>query len=809
MKTTTFHTLIKNYEIRIPLIQRDYAQGREDDRSSRVRRDFLRALKEALTSEKTLHLDFIYGEKDGRTFLPFDGQQRLTTLFLLHWYAGLLDENAMPFTYEVRESARLFCRELRSRLHDGGFPRNGEKLSGFIKDQCWFSPAWRHDPTIAAMLVMLDDMDATFRDVPDLAQRLKEKEPVRFFCEGVSNLGNSPEDIFIKMNARGRLLTDWEHFKAQFLPHLREKFPERAKDIADKLDNDWLDVFWTHFADRNGKEDPAEATDRAFTAFFRHLADMMLALPDPEAPDDAPGDDLFSRMVAALSPSRERLCPRCDNLDFLTQALDALHERVVPENRIPSFFTGFFRKASRDTLPVKGNISLFSRSVDENADLLTCCCEGRAGHADTFLLFACLLALTEGIGQEEAKQRLRILRNLLEHSSHEFVPEYRAAQLKGVYRLMVEGCLDEQSRFNTWQLREEQAKLNLRKAFQGDAELQEALDALEDHPLLRGRIAVFSEETEEEKEALVFERETVLLAWRFFRLAFGEHPVAYDTVLRGLLSFGNYDPPRRKFCLSSHEGDIEEKRAVFCTSPGNREHFFRMRHALHQLARTVRKAESAEEAEKSMNRAAEAWLNACEERLPWRWYFAAYPFMRPDPCNTRGWYSPASGTSLYKTFEWEHLATGNRMGSKMDHRTGNRNGSYWSPFVRAAFELARENGVEGLIWDDKSKPCRLLAPCGLSLTMNECAWIITGAEGREKPLTKTQKSLLERLRALHPRIDEEGYLPVRGKDSEDGVDCHDIQGHQCRFYDTEDRIRLILPVLKSMAELEGAGKSAS
>ena len=85
---------------------------------------------------------------------------------------------------------------------------------------------------------MLDEMDDTFRDMPDLARRLKEKEPVRFFCEGVRDLGNSPEEIFIKMNARGRLLTDWEHFKAQFLPHLRKKFPERAKDIADKLDND-------------------------------------------------------------------------------------------------------------------------------------------------------------------------------------------------------------------------------------------------------------------------------------------------------------------------------------------------------------------------------------------------------------------------------------------------------------------------------------------------------------------------------------------------------------------------------------------
>ena len=794
MKTTTFHTLIREHEIRIPLIQRDYAQGREDARSRRVRRDFLRALKEALTSEKPLHLDFIYGEEDGRTFLPFDGQQRLTTLFLLHWYAGLLDESTMPFTYEVRESARLFCRELRSRPHAGHLPRNGEKLSSFIKNQCWFSPAWRHDPTIAAMLVMLDEMDDTFRDMPDLVRRLKEKEPVRFFYEGVRNLGNSPEEIFIKMNARGRLLTDWEHFKAQFLPHLREKFPEkRAKDIADKLDNDWLDVFWTHFADRSGKEDPAEATDRAFAAFFRYVADMMLALPDPEAPDDAPGDDLFSRMVAALSPSRERLCPSCDNLAFLTRVLDALHERIVPEKRIPSFFTGFFIKASPATLPQKGKISLFSQSVDENADLLMCCCEGRAGHAENFLLFACLLALAEGIGQEEAKTRLRILRNLLEHSSHEFVPEYRAAQLKGVYSLMVEGCLEEQSRFNAWQLREEQAKRNLRTAFPDDAELQEAVDSLEDHPLLRGRIAVFSheeKETEAKTKTLVFEREPVLLAWRFFRLAFGEHPVPYDTVLRGLLSFGGYEPPRRKFCLSSHEGNIGKKREFLCASPGNEEHFSRMRHALQLMARTVREAETAEEAEKSMSRAAEAWLNACEERLPWRWYFAAYPFMRPAPCNTRGWYSHAFGTSPYKTFEWEHLAT------------GNRNGSYWSPFVRAAFELARENGVEGLIWDDESKPCRLLAPCGLSLTMNECAWIITGAEGRETPLTEAQKSLLERLRALHPRIDEEGYLPVRGKDSEYGVDCHDIQGHQCRFYDTEDRIQLILPVLESMAKLE-------
>ena len=71
MKTTTFHTLIREHEIRIPLIQRDYAQGREDARSRRVRRDFLRALKEALTEAGVTVLDnrFVTLERGGKNGL--------------------------------------------------------------------------------------------------------------------------------------------------------------------------------------------------------------------------------------------------------------------------------------------------------------------------------------------------------------------------------------------------------------------------------------------------------------------------------------------------------------------------------------------------------------------------------------------------------------------------------------------------------------------------------------------------------------------------------------------------------------------
>ena len=44
-------------------------------------------LLDHLVSDKEYHLDFIYGTggTDQGEFLPLDGQQRLTTIFLIHW----------------------------------------------------------------------------------------------------------------------------------------------------------------------------------------------------------------------------------------------------------------------------------------------------------------------------------------------------------------------------------------------------------------------------------------------------------------------------------------------------------------------------------------------------------------------------------------------------------------------------------------------------------------------------------------------------------------------------------------------------
>ena len=75
--------------VQIPRIQRDYVQGGKDDTAKDIRAGFLDDLQRAVSKKQKVSLNFIYGMKQDKGFLPLDGQQRLTTLFLLHWYGAV------------------------------------------------------------------------------------------------------------------------------------------------------------------------------------------------------------------------------------------------------------------------------------------------------------------------------------------------------------------------------------------------------------------------------------------------------------------------------------------------------------------------------------------------------------------------------------------------------------------------------------------------------------------------------------------------------------------------------------------------
>jgi len=124
--TVTDHEIKRGIEI--PMIQRDYAQGRKNNKASEIRKVFLNKLlitiKDVIGNNSLpLELDFVYGYLETETFIPLDGQQRLTTLYLLHWYFAFkeqkLSEFKTPFSkfsYQTRQSSEDFLKRINGGL---------------------------------------------------------------------------------------------------------------------------------------------------------------------------------------------------------------------------------------------------------------------------------------------------------------------------------------------------------------------------------------------------------------------------------------------------------------------------------------------------------------------------------------------------------------------------------------------------------------------------------------------------------------------------------------------------------------------
>ncbi|MCP5018123.1 MAG: DUF262 domain-containing protein [Ketobacter sp.] len=262
----------------IPILQRDYAQGRIEE--AEVRNLFLRSLHDALLKEQTdspqaLDLDFVYGnyeEGDLKAFSVLDGQQRLTTLFLLHWFLAVKNDRLADFqsrfvttdgrsrfTYKTRPSTTEFFNALNNRNFEFS---EGKKISDQMRDGQWFFLSWMNDPTVQACLYMLDAIQGMFSEYSgDLYEKLTDTDApcITFQFLDLHSFGLSDE-LYIKMNARGKPLTVFENFKAKLeqiiqsfdapWPQYRLPFSESFVDGYDyfvhKIDTDWADLFWPY-----------------------------------------------------------------------------------------------------------------------------------------------------------------------------------------------------------------------------------------------------------------------------------------------------------------------------------------------------------------------------------------------------------------------------------------------------------------------------------------------------------------------------------------------------------------------------------
>ncbi|MDE6079090.1 MAG: DUF262 domain-containing protein [Duncaniella sp.] len=361
-------TLVPVDAIVIPRIQRPYAQGRTDEHSTFVRQTFLDELFESIESGKACDLNFIYGvvTPKGQSYALelLDGQQRITTLFLLYWYIVCAELREAPekaesvrrllhkFAYETRTTASLFCNKLVE--FDYHFEK-GDKPSDAIKNVKWYFKSFDRDSTVCAMLNTLDDIHERYikSGRRDLFDGLKN---ISFYVKSLGQF-NLSEELYIKMNARGLQLSPFENFKADLINFITKSdypgFNERVSlfrsgtneevtfdfNFSVKLDAKWVDLFW-----RKDSDEFDDSMMSFFTRFFscKYIADTVNEVSEK----DMRGD----RTIAALYTNAENnlgsekylgfktfeavLSKHPENIIVLDKVLDVLYDYDLSDGRI-------------------------------------------------------------------------------------------------------------------------------------------------------------------------------------------------------------------------------------------------------------------------------------------------------------------------------------------------------------------------------------------------------------------------------------------------------------------------------------------
>lgn len=273
----TFWELLNQFtKVEIPIIQRDYAQGRPTE--AKIRDKFICHLADALKHGCPVELDFVYGmiSENERTsqslFIPIDGQQRLTTLFLLHWYAAwkedLLNDakdTLLRFTYETRPSAHSFldfiCKE--------SIPQTISTFREyFVNEARWFDNAWMLDPSVEAFVVMLDCIhdNETINTTSHLFKTLTTTDVISFYFLPLREFGLN-EEIYTRMNARGKQLTPFEKFKSKLFAAI-DYDENLKKEISEKIEYKWVDCLWPY------REEEVYTIDKYFMNMLRFIVLM-------------------------------------------------------------------------------------------------------------------------------------------------------------------------------------------------------------------------------------------------------------------------------------------------------------------------------------------------------------------------------------------------------------------------------------------------------------------------------------------------------------------------------------------------------
>ena len=606
------------------------------------------ALYKAVTSNPVT-LDFIYGDIDDEgTLTPLDGQQRLTTLYLLHWYAAKKDnvsadktEFLKNFSYEIRPDARDFCQELVK--FSPAF--NEKNLSSEIENQAWFPLNWRKDPTVDSMLRMLDAIHEKFCDVQDLWTKL-EGDAIHFNFLSIENIGLTDE-LYITMNSRGKPLTDFEHFKAE----LKRKLDEFDEEISDRIifniDTEWTDLLWKFRGNDN-------LIDDMFLNYFRFICDILRYKRGGTS--HGKSYDEFLLLEEFFSEGNVR-----DNINFFEKSFDCWCEIAD----IDKFFDNRVSLGDKNKNGVnrhqRGKIIIYF----EEKNIFKDCLKAYV-HSDedkrkfTFpkiiLLYAFLKYMIESknISDEDFRRRIRIVNNLVINTENDISDSEKRksgnrlpAIFQQVDSIIIDGKILREDdgielNLNTYQVKEEYNKLLWTKQNPDKAEL---LFELEDHYLLYGQIEILGLEN-----------------YRYFKRFISLFGCDYDKINCALLTMGDYFQREESYNLK-----LKERYRLGSKIPLSWQNLFhRSRQNIgfedtqENLLKLLERTENFND--KYLDKIINEYLAKCEREkiFEWNYYYIKYSIFRPNRYGKYDWNNfddePYKFTALWTDKKWSENA---------------------------------------------------------------------------------------------------------------------------------------------------------
>ena len=385
-------------KIVIPDLQRDYCWGdkayspSKEEKPRELVTDFIKNLVEISEiskeeKKKRTTLGLIYGFEQPRNNIQIcDGQQRLTTLFLLIGYINTKTDNKFRkyiisdeemqddfephLLYAIRESTLYFLSDLSRKVFI-------EKSTGFdkIKESDWYFNEYNEDASIQSMIAALKKIDNYFIntykdtnfDFEEFGNFIIDNLFVLYYDMGNRSRG---EETYVVINTTGEPLSATENIKPLLLGN--SSLPE---NLVKKYSLQWEDReewFWQN----KGNDKIADKGMLEFFVWYWQIGLMQesswidnqkyplnpreLFFNPPKRIKETGNDH-----EPSFSDDNYQKFKSLDNLHKYFQALTTLVDTILTDNRLKKLLLSIRRKKDQiDTLDSMPDIWTWLRLAD-------------------------------------------------------------------------------------------------------------------------------------------------------------------------------------------------------------------------------------------------------------------------------------------------------------------------------------------------------------------------------------------------------------------------------------------------------------